>query len=241
MILSLVAMNMMAQEKTKVVRGEGVDLHKYKYAYVMPTSGVTSGGLRYDVFLGISGGPTITINPSEKISGYLMKLGYTILPTINPDMADKTMVVAYGNAEGEVSNYHAINNIVVQMRDAQTHALVLSIESSGFGQDEAEAIANALSKAMQMFKYCLNPQVRSEVIQEYRRSVYVNLINETPSIVNQVILKLSYCLNGELMHEQETTITGVINSGEVLYSYIKRDKEARSKKMEIKYEILSYR
>ena len=72
------------------------NVYKYNYVYVIPTSGVTSSSGVYGNQYGVYGGSTKTVNPSEVISGYLMKKGYTTLPNIDPNLAENTMIVSYG-------------------------------------------------------------------------------------------------------------------------------------------------
>lgn len=237
----LLTMTCMAQQNTLVVKGKGIDLHKYKYAYVIPTSSVISGGLRYSAFSGIGGGQNKSINPSDNISGCLMKMGYAVLPSINPDLADKTLVVSYGNIDGAVENYSATSNIVIQMRDAQTQELALSIETFGRGTEETDAITDAIYRALRRFKYILNPKVTGRVLKERRYATVIGLTNQTPADVNQVMLKLSYFINDELVHEQETTINRSIFPDEEVFVRIVRDKGYRSKKFEIIYKVLGYK
>lgn len=72
------------------------NVYKYNYVYVIPTSGVTSSSGVYGNQYGVYGGSTKTVNPSEVISGYLMKKGYTTLPSVDPNLAENTMIVSYG-------------------------------------------------------------------------------------------------------------------------------------------------
>ena len=51
----------------------------YKYAYITPTSTTVSK----------------SINPSDVISGILMKNGYILLPEIEDNIRDRTVIVNY--------------------------------------------------------------------------------------------------------------------------------------------------
>lgn len=236
---SLLALTSSAQLSTQVVWGDGTDLHVYKFAYVMPTSGMTSSsggsGFVSGNHLGVFGvshnGATTTINPSEKISGYLMKMGYVILPSITPEFADKTMVITYGNTG---------NKVIIQMRDAKTQDLVLSLESGGFGVNEADAASDAIDRSMLMFKYCKFPEIDIEILEEYNLNVLLYLTNRTPSFVKKVLLRVNYYLDGELVHEQTITINTKMLPGEEARVTFKRPKGFRSYKMDLKYRIESY-
>ena len=70
----------------------------YKYVYITPTSELTSGssgvyGGKYGVY---GGGSTKTINPSDVISGILLKQGYIRLPELKPELLEQTLIVNYG-------------------------------------------------------------------------------------------------------------------------------------------------
>ena len=72
----------------------------YKYFYVTPTSELTSssGGV-YGGQYGTYGGTTTkSLNPSDVISGVLLKQGMIRLPELDPELLDKTLVVNYGES-----------------------------------------------------------------------------------------------------------------------------------------------
>ena len=130
------------------------DLRNYPYAYIMPTSGVTSSsgvyGNLYGVYGGATyGGATKTINPAELITGDLMKRGYTILPSVSPELAEKTLIVSYGyTGRRQLSAFSYASCIIIQMRDAKTHKMVASCEAEGCGEDETADILQAITTAL---------------------------------------------------------------------------------------------
>ena len=130
---------------TAEIKGNVLD---YPYAYVIPTSGVTSNSGVYGNQYGVYGGRTKTINPSEVISGYLMKLGYTILPSISPELADKTLIVSYGYTGRRQLSLFSYPSCIIQMRDAKTHNMVASCEAEGCGEDETAGILQAIYKGL---------------------------------------------------------------------------------------------
>ncbi len=124
------------------------DLSRYQYVFVVPTSGVTSGGGVYSTGYGVYGGETHTVNPSELITGYLMKLGYSALPSIVPDLAEHTIVVTYGNT-GTSSVLVAKSGVIIQVRDAKTHQLIATSEAEGTSlEDETYAVKRAIYRAL---------------------------------------------------------------------------------------------
>ena len=121
------------------------NLYKYSYVYVVPTSGVTSSSGVSENIWGVYGGQTKTINPSEVISGYLMKIGYTPLPNITEELVEKTLVVSYGyTGRRQLGLFAYASCIIIQMRDAKTHEMVASCEAEGCGDDETDDILQAI-------------------------------------------------------------------------------------------------
>jgi hypothetical protein len=131
---------------TADVRG---NIYKYNYVYVIPTSGVTSSSGVYGNQYGVYGGSTRTVNPSEVISGYLMKKGYTPLPSVDPSLADNTLIVSYGyTGRRQLSIFSYASCVMIQFRDAKTHELVATCEGEGCGEDETEDILQAIYSAL---------------------------------------------------------------------------------------------
>lgn len=197
------------------------DLCKYSYFYVVPTNGVTSD-------FG-------TISPSEIVSGYLMQKGYNVLSSESPELIDKTLAVTYGVIG---------NGIIIQMKDAKTQELVASYKVDGFYVGAASQIREATYKALEMYEYSCAPEIEVgfNFSKVYKNGMSIYAINKTPNVVNQIDLRITYYLEGAFVHEQKTTIGNnlYLNPGYEIRKYIKRDKEARSKKYQIKLEVLSY-
>lgn len=125
------------------------NVYKYNYVYVIPTSGVTSSSGVYGNQYGVYGGSTKTVNPSEVISGYLMKKGYTTLPNVDPNLADNTMIVSYGyTGRRQLSLFSYASCVMIQFRDAKTHELVATCEGEGCGEDETADILQAIYSAL---------------------------------------------------------------------------------------------
>ena len=123
------------------------NLYNYSYVYVVPTAAVTSSS---GVYVGQYGGyETKTISPSEAISGYLMKKGYTSVPSVTEEIADRTLVVSYGyTGRRSLGLFTYASCIIIQMRDAKTHEIVVSCESEGCGSDETEDILQAIHSGL---------------------------------------------------------------------------------------------
>ena len=127
----------------------GADIRNYPYAYIIPTSGVTSSSGVFGNQYGVYGGATKTINPSEVIAGHLMQRGYTILPELSPDLAEKTLIVSYGYiGRRQLSAFSYASSIIIQMREAKTHKMVAVCEAEGCGADETDDILQAITTAL---------------------------------------------------------------------------------------------
>lgn len=249
LVTTMLAICAMAQLNAPVWKVSG-DLNKYKYAYVIPTGGITASsgtvggvfGNGFGVYGVTAGGATKTINPAETIKGYLMQMGYSILPSIMPEFADKTMIVAYGyTGRRKLNAFAYASEIIIQARDAQTQDLVATIQTEGCGADETDDILQAIHTALERLQYSRDPQIEMVLIKEYRTSLHFSFTNKTPYRIRTIVMILQYYLNDEMVHEQEVTITGNANPNEVIDTYIKRPKEVREKGMKIKCKIKSYR
>ena len=202
-------------------------LTDYKYFYVMPTSGVTSGAGFISGGYGAS--TTTTIVPSDAIRGYLIKNGYNVLSSIKPELAHKTLIVSYG---------YAGTSIILQMRNAVTEELVASIESPRTGDNDAAWIDDAIFNALRMYHYHAYPRIIAEIYDTTSRTIYGQIANKTPSPIKNISLLLKYYLDGELMHEQTKIVKKTIYPSEVIDIRIKRDKEARNKRYSIKIQVI---
>lgn len=74
-----------------------------------------------------------------------MKKGYTPLPSITEQLADKTLVVSYGyTGRRQLGLFSYASCIIIQIRDAKTHQIVASCEAEGCGEDETDDILQAI-------------------------------------------------------------------------------------------------
>lgn len=239
---ALLATNMMAQlVPTVVIKG---DPRQYKYVHVIPTSGTTaSSGVSTTVHIwgpvGITtGNANSTANPSELLAGFLMKEGYTVVPTISPEIADKTLIVSYGFLGTYNSAY---SKIILQMTDASTHDVVASYETFGIGNNDAERVSEALDYAIDLFQYTLRPRMTYRKEDATCLKVKVRLSNRTPYVVSEVKLRLSYLLKDEVVHTQDVTISTSLTPAYSMITRIKRDKGFRHVKYKIQVEIIDFK
>ena len=127
----------------------------YKYFYVTPTSELTSsrGGV-YGGQYGTYGSTTTkSLNPSDVISGVLLKQGMIRLPELDPELLDKTLVVNYGESGRRNLNFGYSIEVTIQFLQARTHSVVCICTAEGQGSTEADDIRIAINRALEpLFK-----------------------------------------------------------------------------------------
>lgn len=122
----------------------------YKYVYITPTSELTSGssgvyGGKYGVY---GEGSTKTINPSDVISGILLKQGYIRLPELKPELSEQTLIVNYGESGRRNVNLGYSIEVTIQFLSAKTNMPVCICTAEGQGSTEADDIRIAINRAM---------------------------------------------------------------------------------------------
>lgn len=124
-------------------------LDNYKYFYITPTqdlfssAGTTVSGEYYST--------SKTINPSDAISGALIKRGYVRLPNIDNDKKHETFIVNYGESGrrdilGGLLGYAM--EITMQFVSAINHQPICVTTAEGLGSTEADDIRIAINRAI---------------------------------------------------------------------------------------------
>lgn len=126
-------------------------LDDYTYFYITPTqeltssSGATISGQYYST--------SKTINPSDVITGTLIKRGFLRLPELDKDKLDKTFVVNYGESGRRNVNLGYSIEITLQFVSAIDHSLICVTTAEGQGSTEADDIRIAINRALEaLFK-----------------------------------------------------------------------------------------
>ena len=125
----------------------------YKYFVIPSTSNLTSGtGGVYGGDYGVYGASTTkSVNPSDVITGILLKNGFIRLPEINPALADKTLIVNYGesgrrNVAGGLGGYTI--EVTINFVSAKSHTTLCSCSAEGQGSTEADDIRQAITRCL---------------------------------------------------------------------------------------------
>ena len=123
----------------------------YKYAYITPTSGLSSSsggvyGNAYGVY-----GSTISksINPADVISGILMKNGFTLIPELDEELKDRTIIINYGETGRRNVFWGYTIEITLQILSADTLEVLCTTTAEGMGSTEADDIRIAITRAME--------------------------------------------------------------------------------------------
>ena len=128
-------------------------INEYKYVFIPTTNSLTSGAGRV---YGNPGGAygvsaTKSVNPSDVISGILLKEGFTILPEMKQEFVDKTLIVNYGesgrrNVAGCLGCYTI--EVTITFISAKSYETMCSCTAEGMGQTEADDIRIAITRCL---------------------------------------------------------------------------------------------
>ncbi len=136
--------------KSPVIQ-QNESISSYRYFYITPTSELTSssGGV-YGSQYGIYGGSmTKSLNPSDVITGILLKRGMVRLPELDPSLLEKTLIVNYGESGRRNLNLGYSIEVTIQFLQAKTHAVVCICTAEGQGSTEADDIRIAINRALE--------------------------------------------------------------------------------------------
>lgn len=123
----------------------------YKYAYITPTSGLSSssGGI-YGNAYGVYGSTiSKSINPADVISGILMKNGFTLIPELDDELKDRTIIINYGETGRRNVFWGYTIEITLQILSADTLEVLCTTTAEGMGSTEADDIRIAITRAME--------------------------------------------------------------------------------------------
>lgn len=131
----------------------GDSIGNYTYFYVMPTNEITSSSGVYGNQYGLYGGITKSINPSDVISGILLKNGYIRVAEIKEENKSKTMIVNYGESGRRNVNLGYSIEVTIQFTNAETQSPIVVCVAEGQGSTEADDIRKAINRALEpLFK-----------------------------------------------------------------------------------------
>ena len=148
--ISLVSIliNSCALKAPTIIKNDRIE--GYKYIFISPTGNLTSStGTVYGGNQGVYGSTTSkTVNPSDVITGILVKEGFIRLPELKPELADKTLIVNYGESGRRDIGLGYTIEVTIQFVSAKSHTLICSCTAEGLGETEADDIRQAITRCL---------------------------------------------------------------------------------------------
>lgn len=146
-IISCVMISCVTLKAPKVTRYSPLDVYDYVY---IPATG-THEGATASYVLGILIPYANSVTPRDVIAGMLSKSGYIIIPTLEEENKERTLIVTYGQSErrdiaGGLFGYTM--EVTLQFVSAKTNKLVAFTTAEGMGETEADGIRNAIQRAI---------------------------------------------------------------------------------------------
>jgi hypothetical protein len=125
-------------------------IENYKYIYISPTKSLTSssGGV-YGSDYGLYGSSTSkSVNPTDIISGILIKEGYIRLPELKNELTDKTLIINYGESGRRDRAFDYTIEVTIQFVSSKSNELISSCSAEGQGETEADNIRQAITRCL---------------------------------------------------------------------------------------------
>ena len=148
-ICTILSFNSCAPLKDPIIISNA-DISSYKYIYITPTQVITSssGGIVANQFGVYDTTDTKSINPSDIISGVLLKQGYIIIPHLNSELFNDTLIVNYGESGRRNRGLGYTIEVTIQFISAKTNELIYSCTAEGQGSKETDDIRIAINRAL---------------------------------------------------------------------------------------------
>lgn len=145
-LMPLVFASCVTLQPVRVTRNTSLD--NYTYFYITPTE--TKTGSTVGVYYGVYGSSlSKSTNPADIISGYLIKRGMVRLPEVKSDLADKTMIINYGETGRRSTGLGYTIEITLQILSAKTSEVICVVTGEGQGETEADDIRIAINRCLE--------------------------------------------------------------------------------------------
>lgn len=122
------------------------NLQDYQYIFLNSTSPLTSSS--GTTINGYYYSSTKTVNPSDVIVGYFAKRGFIVLPKLQDDLLDKTLIVNYGESGRRNVFWGYTTEVTIQFIEVASKKLVATSTAEGCGDTEADDIKEAITRAL---------------------------------------------------------------------------------------------
>lgn len=148
-LMPLIFASCVTLQPVRVTRNASLD--NYTYFYITPTETKTgsTGGV-YGNGYGVYGSSTSkSTNPVDIISGYLIKRGMVRLPEVKNDLADRTIIINYGETGRRSTGLGGYTiEITLQILSAKTSEVICVVSGEGQGETEADDIRIAINRCL---------------------------------------------------------------------------------------------
>lgn len=126
-------------------------LKSYKYIYISQTGDLVSGtGAGYvGTYGGYGSSTSKSVNPTDVVTGILIKDGFIRLPELKTELVDETLIVNYGESDKRNRGTGYTIEVTIQFVSAKSHTLICSCTAEGQGQTEADDIRQAISRCLE--------------------------------------------------------------------------------------------
>ena len=130
-------------------------IENYKYIFISQTKSLTSGsggsinGQYYST--------SKSVNPSDVITGILAKEGFILLPELKNELANKTLIVNYGESGRRNTGLGGYTiEVTIQFVSSGSSSLICSCTAEGQGSTEADDIRQAITRCLSSVKLIVN-------------------------------------------------------------------------------------
>ena len=140
-------------QPVRVTKNDSLD--KYTYFYITPTEAKTSStGVAFESGNHVYGNTTKSTNPSDVISGFLIKKGLVRLPELRSELSDRTMIINYGETGRRSTGLGGYTiEVTLQVLSAKTNEVICVVTGEGQGETEADDIRIAINRCLEeMYK-----------------------------------------------------------------------------------------
>lgn len=147
--MPLVFASCVTLQPVRVTRNTSLD--GYTYFYITPTETKTASSQSVYYGNGVySSSESKSTNPADVISGYLIKRGLIRLPNVKDDLADKTMIINYGETGRRSTGLGGYTiEITLQILSAKTSEVICVVTGEGQGETEADDIRIAINRCLE--------------------------------------------------------------------------------------------
>lgn len=92
--------------------------------------------------------PTESQNLADIISGFLIKRGMIRLPEIKDELADKTMIINYGETGRRDVSFGYTTEITLQILSAKNNNVICVVTGEGIGDTKSDDIRIAINRCL---------------------------------------------------------------------------------------------